>query len=120
MKISNFINVEDEGVVSWDFDGQSINKTFNGKALALPLKHSAGILVLYFYDGMGPDNAIILNPDGTEKCQVKNPCKDEGAICFEDAYYVGSELTLIVAFKAYQVACVTDYDGNLLKKYETR
>lgn len=120
MKITNFVIIENEGVVSWDFDGQSINKRFNGKTLALPLINSEGILVLFFYDGMGADNAIILNPDGTEKCQINNPCKDEGAICFEDAYYVGSELTLIVAFKTYQMACVIDHDGNLLMKYETR
>lgn len=85
----------------------------------LPLKSGNGLLVVEPAGSDAPDMAVILNGDGSLRVRIKNPEARNGAICFGDAYYVEDELTLIICFSSWQLACVIDEDGNVLRTYET-
>ena len=79
-----------------------------------------GLLVVEPAGDDAPDTAVILNADGTQRAKVKNPEARDGAICFGDAYYVEDELTLIIYFSSWQMACVIDEEGIVVRTYETR
>ncbi len=87
---------------------------------SVPFKNGTGVLVVEDASNTTPDNAVILNSDGSVKTRIRNPEARNGAIYFGDAYYVNDELTLIVAFSSWQMACVIDEIGNIIRSYETR
>jgi len=111
---------EDGSYVRWECDGHVIEKTSKGRIFGVPLKSGNGVVVVDLHSSAGSENAKIFNCDGTERCTVSNPMQQEGAICYEDIYYVGDELTLILAMPERQFACVVDENGHILKVYETR
>jgi hypothetical protein len=119
MTISDFENPDDSRYVRWKFAGKTIEKDYPGITYAIPLASGTGVVVVEPYAGH-PDNAIIFDADGTERIRLVNPLTSIGAICFIYPYYVGPDLTLVVALRDLQYGCVFDADGRCLRTYEAR
>ena len=118
--ISNLNRYSDDRGISWTISNDvPVWKYFTVRPINVVLFKSGNGLLVVERENY-PDNALILNPDGTVRIRVKNPEIDGGAKAFADACYVFDELTLIVAFSSRQLACVIDEEGNILRKYETR
>jgi hypothetical protein len=119
MSVAAFEHPTDSGLVSWLFNTTRVIKQYASPAQAIPLASYAGVLIVEPYDGV-PNNAVIYNADGSERVRLVNPMVAHGAICFDDAYYVGAELTVIAAMQGSRFACVFDETGMLQRVYETR
>lgn len=118
-KITDFENPDNSSFVSWRNKGEVIKKTTNGRLISLPTR-GGNVLVLFISKDEGADNAVLYAPDGSMITRIHNPLKNEGAICFDDAYYVGNELTIIIGLRDRRVACVVDEEGEVKRLYETR
>ena len=118
--ISDITQFGENRGLRWSHDMQLVELLFDSPVKAVLLRRGTGILVVEPAGGHAPDTAIILNPDGTLRARVKNPEGINGAICFGDAYYVEDELTLIICFSSWQMACVINEVGEVLRTYETR
>jgi hypothetical protein len=106
--------------ISWVYNMQPVERLFANPVKAVPLKSDTGLLVIEPASSDAPDTAVILNGDGSLRTRVRNPEARDGAICFGDAYYVKDELTLIICFSSWQMACVIDEEGHVVRTYETR
>ena len=115
-KITDFENPDNSSFV---YNGEVIKKATNGRVISLPTR-GGNVLVLFISKDEGADNAVLYAPDGNMITRIHNPLKNEGAICFDDAYYVGNELTLIAGLRDRRVACVVDEAGDVKRLYETR
>jgi hypothetical protein len=104
----------------WTIDKKSVEKRFSTPVKAVQLNDGSGLLVVEPASDEAPNNAIILNVDGSLRTRIKNPESSNAAICFADAYYVRDELTLVIAFSSWQMGCVIDVDGNVIRTYEMR
>lgn len=104
----------------WSCDARLIEQRFRNPVKAVALEDGSGLLVVEPASNDAPDNAIILNRDGSLRVRIINPEGNNGAICFGDAYYARSELTLIICFSSWQMACVIDGSGEVVRTYETR
>lgn len=118
MTISEFENPDDANYVRWRFAGTLIEKRYSRATYAVVLASGTGVAIVEPY--AGPNNAVIVNADGTERVRLINPLTSKGAICFMYPYYVGGELTVMVALPADQFGCVFDEQGRCLRTYETR
>ena len=67
-----------------------------------------------------PNNAVIVNTDGSERVRICIPSDLCDAICFGDAYYLQNELSLILFAKSWQLCCVIDEHGTIVRRYEMR
>ena len=94
--------------------------SFEEEIIATPTRDGSGIVVVYQRGYNAPHNAIFINRDDSHRITIKNPEAKNGAIAFSDVYYVGNELTLIISFQSWQMACVIDTNGNVIRTYETR
>jgi hypothetical protein len=120
IKMSDVTYYNDNRGLRWTCDARPIEQLFRNPVKAVALEDSSGLLVVEPASDDAPDNAIIVNCDGSLRTRIKNPEGNNGAICFGDAYYVRSELTLIICFSSWQMACVIDGNGNVVRTYETR
>lgn len=118
-ELSEIVCSESGRRIRWTYRNRPIECVFGSPVKVIPLQNGRGFLVVE-PAGEPPDNAIILNPDGSQRTRVKNPEAANGAICFGDAYYVGNELTLIICFASWQMACVINETGKVIRTYETR
>lgn len=118
--IHDFVISEDGAAVTWRCNGEEVLIKSSARVYATPIKDLGRVVVIDMHPSAGSDNAKIVGCDGVEIVRIKNPLTKEGGICFEDVFYSGNELTLIVAFQDRQVACVIDEDGNITRVYETR
>lgn len=118
-KIEKFQNFENSSSVSWEYNGIEIRKMTDGRLIALQMK-SGNVLIIYINREFGADNAFIYDPLGSEIVRIKNPLKDSGAICFDDAYYSDGELTLIIGHPRKRIACVIGENGETIEQYETK
>lgn len=106
-------------LLTWTFHEKAIRKRYPGPVTAVPLQSGLGVLVVE-PPAAGPDNAIILRPDGSLLTRIVNPLGERGAVCFTDAGYEGTELTLITRLPGLEVACVVDDGGELIRTLEVR
>ena len=118
--ISDLTNFAGNKGLRWLHDMQPTERLFGTPVKAVLLKSGTGLLVVEPAGDDAPNTAVILNADGTQRARVKNPEARDGAICFGDAYYVEDELTLIICFSSWQMACVIDEEGTVVRTYETR
>ena len=119
MSVLDFCHVAGGSSVMWTSHGLSVEKIYGGPISAVALSDGSGVLVIEpFVDQ--PDNAVILNEDGSERVRVDNPLGDRGAICFTEAGYEGEALILISRLRGLEMACVIDEEGNNLRQYEIR
>lgn len=118
--ISHPSYLEEGRRLRWSYNSQLIDRVFDSPVKAVPLQSGSGLLVVEPASNDAPNNAIILNGDGSLRTRVKNPEAGTGAICFGDAYYVRDELTLIICFASWQMACVVDEAGKVVRTYEAR
>ena len=110
----------DHRVITWT-RGQSRHQvSFDWPVMAIPFADGSGIAIVNEKGENAPDNAEIINEDGSSRKTVKNPEAKNGAIAFSDVYYVGDELTLIISFQGWQMACVINSSGDVIRTYETR
>jgi hypothetical protein len=118
--ISDITYYENDRGLRWIHGTRHVERLFPTPVKAVALQDGTGLLVVEPASDDAPNNAIIINCDGSVRTRVNNPEKDNGAICFGDAYYVQDELTLIICFSAWQMACVIDESGNVVRTYESR
>lgn len=115
------VKFENDGkTISWEYQGLPITKSYDFNAYFVVSKKNDYIVVVEPDNSFSPDNAVIFNPDGSEKKRITNPCRDKGAICFGDIYYVLDNITLISICNAAYYACKMNNDGDIVKIYETR
>jgi hypothetical protein len=119
-KLSDVTYSNDNRELQWTCDGCPIERVFRNPVKAVALEDGTGLLVVEPASDDAPNNAIIMNCDGSLRTRIKNPEGDNGAVCFGDAYYVQRELTLIICFPSWQMGCVIDENGNVVRTYETR
>ena len=118
MTIGAFHNPADGNSVEWTHAGKRILKHYPGPAYAIVLASQDGVLIV---EPTGaPNNAVIYNPDGTERVRLRNPMVHAGAIAFSYPYYSDGELTVNSAIPGLEFACVFDETGQLQKVFETR
>ena len=86
----------------------------------MPLKSGSGILVVYRASDDAPHNATLIDANGVIRKRIENPEAKNGAICFCDAYYIGEDLTLTIAFASEQMRCYISEQGQVLKVTESR
>ena len=118
--ISNFVCTQDNEIVSWIYDNRPIIKKFDAKIFAECFKENDAVVVVIRSKKDFPNNAIIFNPDGTEKTKVMNPLVNGGSLGFSDVYFVKGSLALVSMGKMRQHLCVIDKDGTILSISETR
>jgi hypothetical protein len=118
--ISDITYYEDNRGIRWTHNSCRVERLFNSPVKAVAFQVGSCLLVVEPASDDAPDNAIIINGDGSLRTRVKNPEGSKGAICFGDAYYVKDELTLIICFSSWQMACVIDEGGQVIRTYETR
>ena len=119
-KIDYFEYIGDREGFSWSFKGKKYRQEFNNQVVALVLKSKRGILVVDPASDAAPHNAVIIDEKGMILTQIKNPEASNSAICFSDAYYIGEDLTLTIAFSSYQMLCYISENGHVLKVTESR
>ena len=118
--ISDFSCTQEDEIVSWMFDGIRVVKTFDARVFAECFKEKDGVIVVIRSKVMSPNNAVVFNPDGSEKSTVVNPLVEEGDLGFSDIYYVKDNLVLISTGKLGQHSCIVDKEGKILSVSETR
>jgi hypothetical protein len=96
-----------------------ITKSFTARpSRALVLNDGSGVVVVEPRRNGGSNSLVIFNSDGSERFRMGVP--DEGR-AFHDVYYVGEELTAIVAFLTVDFAYVLDSTtGEVVRSYEIR
>ena len=107
-----------ENTLKWRSGKKTVEVSFACKIVFHLLKDETHLLVVELDKASSPDNALILNSDGTKHARIKNPV--EGAICFKDGYYVNNDLTLIATLGHLDIAWVIDMEGRVERTYETR
>ena len=119
-KISNLEYREGRQGCDWVFADKKYSLESENPLVVVPFNGIDRMLVVEPGSDEAPHNAIIIDGSGNYISRVKNPEASNGAICFSDAYYVSDELTLIIAFSSFQMACVVDSEGDIQKRRETR
>ena len=119
MTVLDFQHSSGESLASWTSRGALVEKQYDGPIWAVVLASGKGVLVVEPCS-RGPSNAVILHEDGSEKARVLNPFRFQGALCFTEAGYWGSELTLVSRLSGTEMACVFDEEGEALRQYEIR
>lgn len=117
--VEQFANPEYSNFASWIYAGKRVEIANQGRLLGL-LKNDGRILVIHIDRSFGRNNAFIYSVSGDIEKQIMIPAEMEGAICFDDAYYDGVDLTLIAASREGRVACVINEDGNVVRCHESR
>jgi hypothetical protein len=120
MSIEKLEQFEDGLGLRWIANGTKFEHRFISKVIAVPLRSGTGILVVEPAGDEAPHNATILLADGHEMKRIRNPEASNGAIGFGDAYYVRDELTLFIFFASWQMGCVINEEGDVLRVYESR
>jgi len=119
-KISDLNYYDSHHGIRWTNGCQTIERVFLNPVKAVAFQDGSGLVVVEPASDDAPNNAIIMNCDGSVRARIKNPEGNDGAICFGDAYYVQEELTLIICFLSWQMACVINENGDVVRTYETR
>lgn len=99
----------------WVFDGKTYSMESSNPLVVVPFQTENKFLVVDPASDEAPHNGIIIDAKGAELNRIINPESTNGAICFSDAYYVNDELTLVIAFSSFQMACVIDKEGGVQK-----
>lgn len=118
--IEKFKYFSERKAFSWIENGMRFNFQSENPLVAVVLKSGSGFLVVEPASSKAPHNAMILDSQGYEVARIMNPEAANGAICFSDAYYIHEELTLFIAFSSWQMGCVIDENGVVLRTYESR
>jgi len=117
--LKNFRSGNDGKSISWDFENQTITKEYSFVVYSLNINDEY-IVVVEPDNEFSPDNAVIFNSNGIERTRIKNPFKNDGAICFGDVYFVKGEIALVSITPRAHYLCIIDVDGNILRTHETR
>jgi hypothetical protein len=117
--ITQFRNPEYSNSASWICGGRLVEISNGGRVIAL-LKKDGRVLVVHVDKNFGKNNAFIYSANGDVERQIMIPESVENAMCFDDAYYDGPDITLIAASKDRRMACIFNEDGELIRIHESR
>ncbi|BCU78004.1 hypothetical protein [Luteolibacter sp. LG18] len=118
--ISELKYIGDRQGLEWFFERARHQLDFEHQIVAVLLGSGRGILVVEPASDDAPHNAIIYDAVGAIRRRMQNPEAGNGAICFCDAYYIGDDLALTIAFSSCQMRCFIDEAGEVLKIVESR
>src|SRR5437868_5037269 len=119
MTISKFENPDDSNYARWTYAGKVVEKRYSGTTYAVVLASGSGVAIVEPHAG-DPNNAVIVNADGTERVRLTNPLTSRKAIAFVYPFYEGEDLAFVVALPTVDFACVFDEQGHCLRTHETR
>jgi hypothetical protein len=103
--------------------GSTIVKTYSAAvAGAVLLWDGSGVAIAEPDDAGMSQEVVIFNADGSRRVSLRMPVRDDiSVIGFHQLYYVGGELTAIVACVGRDFAYVIDPNtGRFIRSYETR
>ena len=87
----------------------------------LELSDSTGMAIIFEYQCMGKNTAIIMNLDGSIRKRVLIPPEITSFLSFYDVYYEGDNLAFILnTTGVYDIACLFDNDGNYIRHHFTK
>lgn len=115
-KITNFKNPDGACWASWELLGKEVRLTSEGRLIAV-VSPAGNIVVVKIHRSYGKNNAFLFGPDGEVIKRINNPIND--AVCFDDAFFDGSELVIIAGAENKRVANVVDDNGDIVKSYIT-
>ena len=85
------------------------------------LNDGSGIVIVGSYHEQGPQNAMIVNKDGTDRCRLTLPFHYELVYGYYDTYYEGLELKAIISTTSGDSMVTVDpLTGALSDLHETR
>lgn len=117
--IEGFTNPDNSKFARWVYGGKIIDISNQGRVIAL-LKKDSRVLIVHIDRAFGRNNAFIYSAGGSVEKKIAIPEAVSEAICFDDAYYDGEDLTLIAASKERRVACVINENGDVVRMHEVR
>lgn len=118
--IENFCCSQNNNTLQWKYNGEPMHKVFDCNIYAECFKDQAAILVVKLSKQYAPNNALLLNADGTEKMIIENPVEHHQMPIFSDVYYEGDDLILTSRTNISQYKCIITSDGNISHVSESR
>ena len=121
--MTNFSWNPKSSILEWTHKGDPVKIDLNIPIEnALPLKDGAGIaVVLDPQNQLNPNNALIINLDGSIRFRLRKPDSHDRDASFYYFNYVQGELTVILASLTRDFAYVVDPEtGQFIRHYETR
>lgn len=99
---------EGDQIVTWTWQGNEVEKTFPlpPRSVVFWQDPPSVIVVEAIHDGMRPDNAVVLDPDGSERIRLVPPVAERSPlwnIGFYTAYEEGEGLVVVFSTRGGDV-----------------
>jgi hypothetical protein len=120
-KISNFIWNSDKEFC-WIYNDKDYKRDYKYIPQSIiVLNDKSGIAIVGSYEEFGISNAFIINADNSIRFFLQIPQSIKNPICFHEIYYIGRELTAIIATNNFDYTCVINEKNGIYKRiFETR
>ncbi|GEM_PF-3597072 len=118
--IYNCVSTDSGKTIEWEINSRKIVKKYDYQVY-FEIGGAGDYIVAVEPDNeFSPNNAVIFNPDGTERKRIINPLSNDGAICFGDVYCERGSIVLVSVCPRANYICVLDHDGGIESFHETR